>query len=124
MNINIHTQNFTLTPAIREQTHTRLSSALNRFTDQICQIDVHMQDVNGHAKGGEDKRVLINVRPFGITPIVVETVSDDLYKAIAIASKRSKRALKRAIHKQVNLEKGTRCKWRSELESQSNVGYV
>lgn len=101
----IHAQGFSVTPAIREHVSRRLTVALERFSNQISQVDVFMKDLNGSGKGGEDQRVLVNVRISGQPDIVTETVSHDLYASISLAARRTRRVVRRAVKRHHRLDR-------------------
>jgi ribosome-associated translation inhibitor RaiA len=93
----IHSKGFPLTSETREYLTRRITFALYRFEDQITLTEIYFKDLNGTAKGGEDKNVLIKVRLSGRPAVVAEAVSHDVHIAIGIATKRCKRAVKRSL---------------------------
>jgi ribosomal subunit interface protein len=101
----IHSQNISLTDAIRAHLERRLSVALRRFDQRISFVEVYIKDLNGADKGVNDKSVLIKTRVPGLPAVIVENTSDDLYASISVAARRSKRALKRALRRQQRIER-------------------
>jgi ribosome-associated translation inhibitor RaiA len=97
MNTIIHSKSFPLTAETRAHFTRRFTFALFRFEDQISLTEVYFKDLNGAAKGGEDKCILVKIRLRGRPAVVVETVSHDIHIAINIAAKRCKRAVKRSL---------------------------
>jgi len=95
----VHSQGISLTDALRAHLLRRLTVALHRFEDCISQVEVFVKDLNGAGKGGEDKNVLIKVRLYGVPPVVIEETSRDLYAAISMAAKRSKRAVSKSLRR-------------------------
>jgi ribosome-associated translation inhibitor RaiA len=93
----IHSKGFPLTSEARAHLMRRFTFALHRFEDKITMTEVYFKDLNGAGKGGEDKSVLVKIRLRGRPPVVVETVSHDLYIAISVAAKRCKRAVRRNL---------------------------
>lgn len=48
-----------------------LESALNRFSDRITRVEVHLGDENGRKSGQADKRCMMEVRVEGRQPTAV-----------------------------------------------------
>ena len=93
----VHGQGFSITPGIRDCVARRFRSLLTRFGDRVERLDVYLVDLNGAARGGADKRARVRVRLRGQSPVVVETVADDVYAAIGLAASCCTRAVRRAI---------------------------
>ena len=52
---------------------SEIESSLERFSDRLTRIEVHLTDENSHAKGGaDDIRCLMEARPAGQKPISIE----------------------------------------------------
>ena len=105
MNIRIQTQSFTLTPAIAARVHEKLSHAHERFAEDIVAVDVYLKDING-PKGGDDKQALVRVQLRGAATVLSETVHGDMYAAIDLSAKRSKRAVRRLLKKKQRVVRG------------------
>lgn len=99
MNLQIHTQNFTLTEGLRDHVASRLAFALNHGRDIVARVVVRLSDVNG-PRGGVDKCCGIEVRLKGASTLVVEDTQADLYVAIDRASERIGRTLDRRLARQ------------------------
>jgi ribosome-associated translation inhibitor RaiA len=67
--------------------------ALERFSDRITRVEVHLSDENSHKHGATDKRCLMEARIAGRQPTAVTHHAEDLTKAVAGASDKLKRAL-------------------------------
>ena len=98
MNIGIHAQDFELTAAIEEFTRDQLGSALSRIGEDVSRIDVYLKDNNG-PRGGEDKEVMIRVNMRNRRQVAVSTTNSDLYTALMIGIRRTKRAVRRQTRK-------------------------
>lgn len=96
MEIRIQSQGFTLTPTIGARVHEKLGDALERFADKIVSIDTYLKDVDG-PNGTEGKTALVRVELRHRAPVMIETTTNDLDKAIAATARRSRRAVRRAI---------------------------
>lgn len=101
----IHSQNFSLTEAIRTHIDHRISVSLKRFQDRISMAEVFIKDLNGPDKHGEDLKVVIRIQLRGVGRVVVFSTSDDLYVAISEAARRSKRAVKRNLGRSHRIER-------------------
>ncbi len=59
-----------------------ISQKLDRFSNQITRVEVHLRDVNGSKDYGNDKQCLLEIRLENIQPIAVtndaKTVEDAL----------------------------------------------
>ena len=106
MELNIHTQGVSLTSRVEEHVRTQVTAALRSHADRVITVDVHLKDVNG-PKGGDDKNVLIRTRLRGRSQVAVTERRDDLFSAVTAASRRTKRWVKRAVHKQQRFERAS-----------------
>ncbi|HMK71795.1 MAG TPA: ribosome-associated translation inhibitor RaiA [Myxococcaceae bacterium] len=85
---------------LREFVELHLRRALDRiFQQQAVQVEVHLVDTNGAAKGGVDKAARVTLHVPGLPAIHVEEVSDDVRKAAVGAADRLERAAKRWLDK-------------------------
>jgi ribosomal subunit interface protein len=100
MTMIVRSQDFPLTEAIHAHLERRFTAALKQFDDRITRITIFLKDLNGAGKGGEDKCVLVNIQLPAQAPVIVETISNDLYSAINIAARRTGRTVKRALCRQ------------------------
>lgn len=98
MQIQINPGEVEVSPAIEERIEQEVQHALNRFTDQVTRVEVHLRNLNG-PKHGVDKRCLMEVRLAGLDPFAVEEDADDLYQAIHLASKKLERAVKHKVER-------------------------
>ena len=98
MNITTRTQDFEMSDAIDQFVRSRLTKALSRLDDDITAVDVYMKDENG-PKGGVDKRVVIRVRQRSRPMFAVDTTSENLYAAIELGVKRTRRVIRRQLRK-------------------------
>ena len=48
-----------------------ISEELNRFSDQITRVEVHLSDEDGNKDGLNDKRCMVEARLAGMSPIAV-----------------------------------------------------
>jgi ribosomal subunit interface protein len=99
MQLDIQTNGFLLTEAIRNYTAQHMQFALDRNDGHVMHVRVSLADING-PRGGIDKRCQINLALAGQNNIVIEDTEADLYVAIDRASDRCKRTLARRLERQ------------------------
>ena len=96
MQLNIQTNGFSLTEALKNYTTTRMQFALNRNDNYIMRARIWLADING-PRGGVDKRCQIELKLAGQNNIVIEDIEADLYFAIDRACDRCMRTLNRRL---------------------------
>ncbi len=104
MNITTSAQDFEMSDSIDQFVRDQLSAALKRVGEDVIAVDVFVKDTNG-PKGGVDKHALIRVQLRNRQVIALETKHEDLYAAIRIGSKRTKRAVRRQLRKSHRIQK-------------------
>lgn len=104
MNISIRAQGFDVTSAIDAFVREEIRLTLARYAEDIVSVEVFLKDTNG-PKGGVDKQVLMHIHLRGLRPLALLTIREDLYGAIKIASKKSKRVVRRNLRKARRFEK-------------------
>lgn len=78
--------------ADEEAIRAEITAALDRFAERLTRVEVHLRDENG-AKGGIDKRCLLEARPRGLDPLTAEHHAATLGEAIAEATGKLERVL-------------------------------
>lgn len=73
--------------------------ALDRFSDDVTRVEIHLSDVNGQKAGENDKRCLMEARVAGRQPIAVTEQANSLHQAIDGAAQKLKRSLDSALGK-------------------------
>ncbi|HYF02008.1 MAG TPA: HPF/RaiA family ribosome-associated protein [Patescibacteria group bacterium] len=101
MNILVHTGNHMQG---REELNVNVADAigrsLERFSDRISRIEVHLADENSSNKeGGDDKRCMIEARLDGMQPIAVTHHAASIDQAVRGATDKIKRTLDHHIDK-------------------------
>lgn len=94
-NLNIHQE-------FREKLSDMLAGELDRFSDQITRLEVHLSDENGPKKGLDDKRCLLEARLEGMNPIAVTNFSDTHENSVSGAIDKLISALDKKIGKLSN----------------------
>jgi hypothetical protein len=75
---------------------------LDRFSDHISRIEVHISDENGAKEGKNDIRCLLEARLEGKQPIAVSNQSDSIEAAVSGALTKIKASLKTIIERSRN----------------------
>ncbi len=80
-----------------------INNALDRMSDQITTIEVHLKDEDGNKKGKNDKRCMIEARLEGQQPIVVTNHASNLNQALDGAIDKLIRLLENNLGRQRDL---------------------
>lgn len=104
MKINLESQGFELTAAIKAHVLKQLNFNLANFDSHIMSVEVFLRDING-PKGGADMKALLHIKLESRQSIKVESTRSDLYAAIVLAARQAKRAVRRTVSKQRRMEK-------------------
>lgn len=78
---------------LAEHFTTFISEALDRFSNQITRVEVHLSDENSHKSGQKDKRCLLEARLERMNPIAVTEHAETIEQAIHGAIDKLKSAL-------------------------------
>ena len=99
MYIQINTDNQIKSDAeANERLEQRIRQKLKRFEKRLTHVELHVSDTNA-AKGGNDKRVSLEVRPTGHEPLAVHADGQRVDDAVAAAADKAARALDHALGK-------------------------
>lgn len=74
-----------------------VESALNRFSDRITRVEVHLSDQNGDKTGQDDKRCTMEARIKGRQPMAVTHDAATLDQAVDGAADRIQRSIESAL---------------------------
>lgn len=77
----------------------KIRAALGRFSDRITRVEVHLKDLDGDRKKGDDKRCTMEARVAGRQPMSVTHEAPTVILAIDGASDKLARALDRSFGK-------------------------
>jgi hypothetical protein len=83
---------------------TVLQAALERFSDRIRRVDVHLSDAIGNKTGHDDKCCKIEARRDGREPIVVTHEETTMDQAIRGAVHSLKKSVENALGKESTLD--------------------
>lgn len=94
MTIQFNTdKNLTIHEEFRNKLSANLSEKLNRFSENITRIEVHLSDDNGHKQGQGDKKCLLEARVEGRPPIAVSAGANNYELAVDAAVEKLKNSL-------------------------------
>lgn len=77
----------------------KITKSLDRFSEWVTRIEVHLSDQNAHKSGADDMQCTLEARVKGQQPIAVTSTSDIKEKAINDAISKMKGALDTRIGK-------------------------
>ena len=101
MQLQINTdRNIQSDARLAEFVRDTLNNKLNRFTDHLTRIEVHLGDENGQQKrDSADKRCLIEARFEGRDPVAVTSHAATVGQAISAAAEKMQRKLATEVGK-------------------------
>jgi ribosomal subunit interface protein len=99
MQINIQSQDFSLSGRLREHIQRQVRFALSRFADRIQRVRISVADING-PRGGQDKRCLIQIDMTAKPGLVAEVTDSNMYAAINRSASRANRLVSRCLKRE------------------------
>jgi len=72
---------------------------LDRFSNEVTRVEIHLSDVNGQKAGDHDKRCLMEARVAGRQPVAATEQANTLHQAIDGAAQKMKRSLDSTLGK-------------------------
>jgi ribosomal subunit interface protein len=80
----------------------KVGAALNRFSDQITRLEIHLSDQNGDKGGKDDQQCRIEARLKGLQPITITAREAHMEQAINAAIDKMKSSLETTLGKLAN----------------------
>jgi ribosomal subunit interface protein len=80
-------------PELAGHVQALVRDALDRYSDRITRVEVHLNDLNSAKGGSSDKRCLMEARMGGLGPIAVNHEAESLNLAIDGAIEKLERAI-------------------------------
>ncbi len=77
----------------------KVRAKLKRFESRLSDVEVHVSDMNGSKGGDGDKRVSLEARANGHSPVAVHAEADRIDIAVGLAAEKAVRALDHALGK-------------------------
>ncbi|CAM2909763.1 HPF/RaiA family ribosome-associated protein [Acinetobacter celticus] len=103
MNIEIRTdKNIQNNERLIEYVRAELNEEFQRHSERITHFSVHLSDENGDKGGSDDIKCMIEARPAGLKPVVVNHKAGKVDLAIHGAIDRLKRSLEHVFEKKEN----------------------
>ena len=100
MQIRINSdQQISASPQRAARVQALVRDTLERFSDRITTVEVHLNDLNGAKHGASDKRCLMEARIGGIGPVSVNHEAESLDFAIDGAMEKLERAIEHKLGK-------------------------
>lgn len=94
MKVQVNTDNHIKgTQRLNAYLDEKLNAALQRFSDRLTRVEVHLSDQNGEKKGKDDIQCRIEARANGLQPITVTSKGENMDIAINSAVDKIKSAL-------------------------------
>lgn len=84
--------------AVAEQVETLVRGRLERVSDRLTRVEIHVGDVNG-PKGGNDIRCAVELRPTGMKPVSATDEAPSIETAVASATDKALSAFDRQVGK-------------------------
>ena len=95
-------------PELANRIRTLIRDTLDRHSDRITRVEVHLNDQNSAKSGNNDKRCLMEARVAGIGPIDAQHEADSLQLAIDGAMEKLERAIEHRLGRIAMTESGRR----------------
>ena len=100
MNIEIRTdKNIQNSDRLISYIREELNQEFQRHSERITHFSVHLSDANSHKGGDDDIQCMIEARPAGLKPVVVNHKGHNVDTAIHGAIDRLKRSLEHTFEK-------------------------
>jgi ribosome-associated translation inhibitor RaiA len=78
---------------LRAEVRAAVETALERFTQRVTRVEVHLGDVNARKTSADDKRCMMEARLGGLPPVAVTHHAGSLALAIQGAADKLERAI-------------------------------
>jgi ribosome-associated translation inhibitor RaiA len=86
-------------PELASRIQSLVRDTLDRYSDRITRVEVHLNDLNGEKGGDNDKRCLMEARLAGLGPIDVNHEAENIELAIDGAIEKLGRAIEHKLGK-------------------------
>ncbi len=94
MQIQINSDHhITGSPELAARVQALVRDALERYSDRITRVEVHLNDLNSIKHGSHDKRCLMEARLGGLGPVAADHEAENLDLAINGAMEKLERAI-------------------------------
>jgi ribosomal subunit interface protein len=86
-------------PELANHIQSLVRDTLDRYSDRITRVEVHLNDLNSVKGGNNDKRCLMEARLSGLGPVDVNHEADNVELAIDGAMEKLERAIEHRLGK-------------------------
>ena len=86
-------------PELATRIQSLVRDTLDRYSDRITRVEVHLNDLNSVKSGNNDKRCLMEARLSGLGPVDVNHEADNVELAIDGAMEKLERAIEHKLGK-------------------------
>lgn len=90
LNTDVHIEG---TEALAAHVSTTVAQALERFSEHVTRVEVHLSDENANKSGDHDKRCMLEARLEGRQPVAVTEHAATLHQAVSGAAHKMARLL-------------------------------
>lgn len=97
MQIEIHHSGMQRSDALVEHINDRIEHALRHHGERMTHVEVHLHDDNAGKGGPNDKRCVIEVRPAGFDPIMVDATGEELTLTVSDAANKLTHAVQHFV---------------------------
>ncbi|WP_434680510.1 HPF/RaiA family ribosome-associated protein [Pseudomonas sp. R1-18] len=97
MQVQVDSNHIEGSAALQEWVGSTVVDELERYTDLLTRVEIHVGDVNAQKGGAQDKRCQIEARPKGHTSISVTHNAESLDLAVAGAARKMNHALEHLV---------------------------
>lgn len=109
MQIQINSDHhITGSPELAGRVQALVRDALERYSDRITRVEVHLNDLNSVKGGSNDKRCVMEARLAGLGPVAVNHEAQNLNLAIDGAMEKLERAIEHKLGKVAVTSSGKR----------------
>jgi ribosomal subunit interface protein len=100
MQIQINSDHhITGSPELAARVQALVRDTLDRYSDRITRVEVHLNDLNSLKGGSKDKRCLMEARLGGLGPIAANHEAENVNLAIEGAMEKLERAIEHKLGK-------------------------
>jgi ribosome-associated translation inhibitor RaiA len=85
-----------------EYCKSMVEAELDRFSENITRVEIHLSDENGEKGGDDDKRCLIETKLKGKSPVAVKNTASNVDDAISGAIDKMTKVLETSLDKMRN----------------------
>lgn len=98
MILQINYSNIEKSDSLEDWVRSEVADKLGHLADRLSRVEVHLYDDSSPSKQTPgDKRCLMEARPKGMKPMVVEANGDDFFKVVTETASKLSRAVQKTV---------------------------